>query len=151
MKIKNKVAINLLSLTLVCLFAIGSSCNKNETTAIGNSQIGQFLQEGNWRISYFVISKSDRTSQFNGYVFTFNINNTVSAMQGGTASANGTWSISQNKNNGGEFLVLNFGNQFFFQELNGEWFSNNANTIRIALENIIGSASNVDYLTFEKI
>jgi hypothetical protein len=138
-------------LALTVLLIMISACNKRELTNNSNSQIASIIQEGKWRISYFVISKSDRTGQFSGYVFTFNLDNTVTAIQGSNGSANGTWRINKNTNSGGEYLELNFGNQFFFQELNGEWFSTRTDYARISLENLVGSSGNPDYLTFEKI
>jgi hypothetical protein len=140
--IKNKIVkpIFKLFVFLIVIISIGNACNKKETTANNNSQIGLTLQGYKWRVSYFLISKTNRTSQFSGYVFTFNIDNTVTAMQGGNSSANGTWRITKNANSGGEYLELSFGNQFYFQELNGEWFVN-----------LVGSSGNIDYLTFERL
>ncbi len=151
--IKNKIADRIFKLFifLITIATINSACNKKEMTANNNSQIGTTLQGYKWRVSYFLISNTNRTSQFSGYVFTFNLDNTVTAMQGGNSSANGTWSITKNTNSGGEYLVLNFGNQFYFQELNGEWFVNRNDNAIVSFENLVGSSGNVDYLTFERL
>jgi hypothetical protein len=151
MKTKNNFSkMSLLKYALLFFLVCIISCNKREVTG-NNSTISLNIQQGQWKISYFLISKSDKTSDFGGYIFTFNIDNTVTAMQGGSGSANGTWSIVQNINSGGERLVLNFGNQFFFQQLNGEWFANRNDFNRISLENLVGSSGNIDYLTFDKL
>jgi hypothetical protein len=152
MKTKNEFSkMNLIKYALLLFLVFNFACNKKEINANNNSQISSNIQQGKWKISYFLISKSDKTSDFNGYIFTFNLDNTVTAMQGGNGSANGTWSIVQNTNSGGERLVLNFGNQFYFQQLNGEWFANRNDYNRISLENLVGSSGNTDYLTFDKI
>jgi hypothetical protein len=152
MKIKNNFStMRLMKYALLLFLVLNISCNKKEIDATNNSQISSNIIQGQWKISYFLISRSDKTSDFNGYIFTFNTNNTVTAMQGGSGSANGTWSIVQNTNSGGERLVLNFGNQFYFQQLNGEWFANRNDYNRISLENLVGSSGNTDYLTFDKL
>jgi hypothetical protein len=152
MKTKNEFSkMNLIKYALLLFLVFSIACNKKEINANNNSQISSNIQQGKWKISYFLISKSDKTSDFNGYIFTFNIDNTVTAIQGANGSANGTWSIVQNTNSGGERLVLNFGNQFYFQQLNGEWFANRNDYNRISLENLVGSSGNTDYLTFDKI
>jgi hypothetical protein len=150
---KNKIANRIFKLFtfLIVIMSMNSACNKKEATANNNSQIGTTLQGYKWRVSYFLISQTNRTGQFSGYEFTFNIDNTVTARQGGNSSANGTWRITKNANSGGEYLELSFGNQFYFQELNGEWFVNRNDNAIISFENLVGSSGNIDYLTFERL
>jgi hypothetical protein len=153
MKIKNKFILRAYLLLLLSLFCstIFNACGKQEVNnSVNNSITASTITQGKWRIAYFLINNQNRTAQFSGYVFTFNSDQTVNAQQGSNASANGTWQISKNSR-GGEFLVINFGNQFYFQELNGDWFVNRNQNGVLGFENLIGGAGSTDYLTFERI
>lgn len=48
---------------------------------------------GTWRVTLFSERGNDETSDFNGYVFTFDSNGSAVATKGGV-NKNGTWSIN---------------------------------------------------------
>ncbi len=61
--------------------------NSADVSALQNA-----AQSGSWRITRFVDDGEDVTSAFDGFVFTFNANGTVTS-DNGANSFNGTWQI----------------------------------------------------------
>ncbi|RFN60418.1 hypothetical protein DZ858_00665 [Marixanthomonas ophiurae] len=126
--------------------------NANQTTEIA--------QTGTWRITQFIDSGDDETSDFNGFVFTFNSNGTVITNRG-ELSVSGTWSVNDSSNSSddddGSSDDVDF-NLFFnvpetndFEDLNDDWDLVSATNLKIELIDISGGNGGTDNLVFEKI
>lgn len=77
----------LLSLVLISLVTL-SSCKKDDNGS--SSSVDQIVTTGSWRVSYFVESNEDNTSDFSGYAFSFNSNGDLVATQSGV-NTTGSW------------------------------------------------------------
>jgi hypothetical protein len=86
------------------------SCTRSssDTTAFDNAPT-----TGQWKVSYYFDEK-DETSDFAGWVFTFNTNGTASATNGAT-TINGTWVVRE-----GEFRV-DLGTSNPLDSFTGHW------------------------------
>ncbi|MCB0457968.1 MAG: hypothetical protein KDC91_09510 [Flavobacteriaceae bacterium] len=118
-------------------------------------------QSGTWRITSFIDSGQDETSDFNGYIFTFNENGTVTATKGAT-TISGTWSVSDDSSNSssdddGNSTDDDDFNLFFsvspdsdFEDLNDDWDFISVSSTKMELIDISGGNGGTDYLTFQK-
>lgn len=105
----------------------------------------QTITSNSWKISYY-FNDDDRTSYYDGYVFTFKSDNTVVATKSGI-TYNGTW--SSNVANGVGQFGIKF-NSDSLGKLDETWnlFEFNSSQLRFSSED--GLNEN-DYLYFEKI
>lgn len=133
--------------------------NNNGTSA---DQTIQVAQDGTWRITNFVDSGQNETTDFAGYEFSFNANGTLVATNG-TETVSGTWSVmddsanSSNDDDGNSTDDDNF-NIFFavpetnkFDDLIDDWDFISVTNNKIELIDISGGNGGTDYLTFQKI
>ncbi len=111
-----------------------------------NSQLIEFLTTDSWYVAYY-FNDVDETSGFCEYEFTFNSNATVFASNG-TNLVNGTWSVITDSSV--EKVVLDFGNDIPFDELNDDWDVLNASITEIELQDISGGNGGTDLLTFDR-
>src|SRR5690349_4732505 len=95
-----------------------SSCKKEDNNSSSvTSSIADIVTNGSWKVSYFHESGTDLTSNFNGYVFSFNGSGSMSAADSrGTTS--GTWNVDDS--NANEFR-MSVGNADPLLELNRSW------------------------------
>ena len=83
------------SFLIVCIFCLANifSCKKIVQQAEQNAALN-IMTTGVWYVqSYTVNNTMNYTSSFNGYVFKFNQNSTVTAING-TDSTTGSWSAN---------------------------------------------------------
>lgn len=129
----------LLALALVTMFTTlqFSSCSKSDDVAAINNTTPI---AGTWRVSYYW-DKTDETSNFSGYTFSFNAGGQVVAVKGGS-TINGTWSESSTK------FIINFGADLVLSEINDDWqkIEKTATTIKLKDDNPLQD----DQLTFVK-
>jgi hypothetical protein len=133
---KNKF---IFSLIAVLVFAT-VSCTKNTTTSI--------VRDGKWKITLYNDSGNDETNHYTGYEFTFGKDGNVTAVKG-SASVTGTFSTTDDDSQ--HKLVLNFGADPVFSELNDDWHIVEETSTKIRLEDVSGGGSGTDLLTFEKL
>ncbi len=76
------------------------------------------LTSGNWFIDFF-FDDEDQTAAFSGYEFTFNTGGNATASNGSN-TVPGTWSIT-NSSSGQLKLILDFGDDDPFDELEDDW------------------------------
>lgn len=103
------------------------------------------LTSGSWFVTYFFDDK-DETSDFAGYEFTFNTDNTAKAVSSAN-TVNGTWSLT---NSNTPDLNLFFGNTSPFDELDEDWDIIEATQDIIKLKHVSGGNGGVDFLTYER-
>ena len=129
----------------------------NQRTAKVN-QIRDATINGQWRIANFVDSDNDETAHFNGYVFEFESDNTLTASNG-SDNQFGTWSVTSDDNsqddNSDEFDDIDFNLAFInppdFAELSEDWEIISQSPDKIELRHVSGGNGGTDLLTFEKL
>lgn len=133
--------LNIVSL-IVLVLILFSSCKKDDS-----SNITDIVVSGNWKISLFQEDGSIKTSNYSGYSFIFNSNNTISATKN-SQSTNGSWSSGNDDSK--SKLVINFGSVSPLDELNEDWEILEKSSSIIKLKHISGGDGSIDYLNFEK-
>ncbi len=121
-----------------------TACND---TNITNSETANIIKNGTWRITYYYDTDHEETSSFSGFNFTFNENGTVTAIKG-ISSVSGTWSTGTDDSQ--VKLILNFGANTPFDELNDDWHVIELKDVKVRLEDVSGGGGGTDELTFEK-
>lgn len=81
---------SLLSVCMISLVLIGSLSCKKAVEEQYNDIIKKLMTDGSWVITKFTENGTYITSSFNGWVYKFNDNNTITATQGATIQS-GTW------------------------------------------------------------
>ena len=142
---KNRIIfIMLLIITTVAV----SSCSKDDENLADPSQTQQNVQSGTWRVTLYNDSGENRTSNFNGYNFTFNSNGSVTASNG-VITQTGTLSVYTDS--GVTKFQLTFQTVSGpFEEISEDWRILTQSTVKVELENVSGGNGGTDYLTFEK-
>ena len=158
-KVFNLGFILMLSITLMSSMC---SSDDDDGTPNNNSQqiaeIENDIQSGTWRITSFIDSGQNETSDFSGYDFSFNSDGSLVATNG-TNTQTGTWSITDDDSSDDDSSSdddIDF-NIFFpvpdtnnFEDLNDDWDIVTATSTRIELIDISGGNGGTDMLTFEK-
>jgi len=89
----NRIVYFLIIISLTAL----SSCKKDDSTN-STTSVDQIVTTGTWRVSYFVESTEDKTSDFTGYTFSFNTNGELVALNSGVnTTGNWGWDDSSSK------------------------------------------------------
>ncbi len=139
---------------------LAMSCEKDDDNISQQnssvSEIKDVAESGNWKITYFFDSDQNETDHFVGYVFTFNENGSLRAVNGST-TITGTWSVtdSNSSDDDGGSSDVDF-NIFFatpsdFEDLSDDWEIIFINNSVIELTDVSGGNGGTDFLTFEKI
>lgn len=128
-----------------------TSCKKKDDKI--KTDVETSVQSGTWRITKFVDSGSDETSNFTGYNFTFNSSGVLNA-NNGTNNYDGTWSISDSSSDDDSQDDLDFNISFSltndFEDLVDDWDFVSQADAKIELKDVSGGSGETDYLTFEK-
>jgi len=82
-----------------------------------NDDLKDTITRGTWRVGYYTDNNDDETWRFNGYVFTFLADGTITVARPGQPVAPGTW----NEFNYDTRLDLDFGNAGTLERLNETW------------------------------
>lgn len=134
----------------VALFTI-VSCKKDDNKT--KNTIESNVQSGTWKITKFVDSGTDETSQFSGYNFSFNNSGVLNANNGAN-NFDGSWSITDNNSNDDSQDDLDFNINFSvnnnFEDLSDDWDFVSQSETKIELIDVSGGNGGTDYLTFEK-
>ncbi len=117
------------------------ACDSSGGQVPGN--FSDILTDGTWYVNYF-FDDQDETFLFNGYQFNFNADQTALA-NNGTNQVNGTWSLTSSST---PDLLLFFGSNSPFDELDEDWEILEATPQIIRLKHISGGDGSVDFLTF---
>lgn len=137
-----------IAVAVICIITV-SSCKKDDNSMAGQvSALTQTVQQGKWKITYYLDNGTVETSTYSGYEFQFNSTGTVTATKAAT-TVSGTWSSGNDDSQ--LKLYLNFGTTNPFQELNDDWHVTQQSSTIIKLEDVSGGGGPTDYLTFEKI
>lgn len=101
------------------------------------------LTSGNWRISYYHEGDDDETIVYNGYVFAFNTNNTITITRN-SSTFNGTWLFYEE--NGLDILEIDFQDDPL-DDLDDDWELLEFSSTLIQLK----EEGDEEYLNFTKI
>lgn len=135
------------SLLLVLMLSTGCKKNDGASNSINTQEVSANVVTGKWQVIYCFHNGQTLTSSFSGYIFTFNSNGTVTAVNG-IISPSGTWSV---ENDSGTIkLKLNFTSPSNFQEISEDWRVTLNTATQIKLTNVSSSGS-ADQLIFEKV
>ena len=163
---KNVFKFNALAL-LIIMSLVGCSNDDSGDQANadnGNSaeRVTTTAESGTWRITLFSEDGNNETSNFSGYVFTFNTDGTIVATNG-NLTVNGTWSVMDDSSNSSsdddgnstdddDFLIFfNVPQTNDFEDLNDDWDIISVTTNKMELIDVSGGNGGTDLLTFEKI
>jgi hypothetical protein len=150
-------------LMLLSFSLMSSTCSSDDDDGSPNNnslqiaEIENTAESGTWRITNFVDSGQDETSDFTGYDFTFNSNGSLVATNGSN-TMNGTWSVTDDSSNDDSSSDddIDF-NIFFpvqesnnFEDLNDDWDIVSTSSTKIELIDVSGGNGDTDLLTFEK-
>jgi len=137
--------------SLIIGFLITSCSSDDNDNNILQSTIENNTQSGTWKITKFIDSGIDETSDFSGYNFTFNSSGTLNANDG-TNNFDGLWNISSSDGTELDDIELNivFNLMNDFDDLTDDWDFISQTSTKIELIDISGGGEADDYLTFEK-
>lgn len=140
-----------MTILALLLYVLLTSCSSdNDDNTIPDS-IVMTIQSGTWKITKFIDSGIDETSDFTGYNFTFDSSGELRATNG-MNNFDGTWNISASDGTDLNDLELNI---FFsimndFDDLTDDWDFISQSSTKIELIDISGGVEQDDFLTFEK-
>lgn len=139
-----------------------NSCSKNDSdvadgkiTAADIGAIKKAVTSGDWHIIYYFDTDKEETSDYDGYVFTFNTDGTLGVTNGNTALS-GAWAIidsstsNDDSDDGDVDFKIFFSSPDIFQELSDDWDIQKYSDNKITLIDVSGGNGGTDYLTFEK-
>ncbi|MEY8849629.1 hypothetical protein AB9K26_12490 [Psychroserpens sp. XS_ASV72] len=151
----------LLMLNFSLMSSMCSSDDDDNSPNDNSQQIAQIqntAESGTWRITNFVDSGQNETSDFTGYNFSFNSDGTLVATNGSN-TVSGTWSVTDDSNSSDDSSSdddIDF-NIFFpvpesnnFEDLNDDWDIVTTSSNTIELIDISGGNGGTDFLTFER-
>lgn len=146
----------LLSLSLMSAMCSSDDDDMSNNNSVEIAQVENTAATGTWRVTNFVDSGQNETSDFNGYEFTFTSNGVLTATNGST-NYNGTWFVGDDDDSSDDDDDLEF-NLFFsvpatddFEDLNDDWdIVSYSDTVINLIDFNDDNASDTDELTFER-
>ena len=142
-------------LALIFVLNVASMCSDEDDapTNVNQTQVINTVISGTWRITNYVDSGVNETSNFTGYNFTFAPNNVLTAIGNGMTTS-GTWSVTDSNSNDDTLNDLDFNIAFTspanFVDLSDDWDIVSRTDTKIQLIDVSGGNGGTDYLTFEK-
>ena len=143
---------------LFCLFMlnVASMCSSDSSSSSSTdpTPVINTATQGTWRISSYVDSGNNETSNFTGYNFTFGPSNVLTATNGTNTYA-GTWSVvTDNSNDDNTSSDLDFNIAFAspanFADLTDDWDVVSHTATTISLIDVSGGNGGTDTLVFTK-
>jgi len=113
-----------------------------------NTYLEQVLLDGEWLVASYLHDGENETSDYDGYIIEF-FNEGIVKVNYNNNLFYGTWDVNGNTNN--LSLVLDFENEFPFDEFNDDWDVLDVQENRVELEDVSGGGGGTDTLVFEKI
>jgi hypothetical protein len=136
MRLIRQYIIPIILLTLTGLV----SCGKHDSGKVSES-LSAVLTTGTWHVSYYYEDYTDKTSQLDGFIFTFSDNGVLTAKKPGYTST-GTWSYSYDE----EKLWITIGADQPLKDLTDDYVFISYSTTVVQLRESITSKD--CYLTF---
>lgn len=114
------------------------SCDTPELEAI--------LTDGTWIVALYMDGPDNDTAIYNGYEIDFRADGSLIA-ESDTDLIDGTWDVIGSDST----LVLNFGGDIPFDELEDDWDVFSVETARVEVRDVSGGDGSLDVLVFEKL
>jgi hypothetical protein len=139
-----KKSINPLVILVALVISIGIvSCKKDDSN---NPSVAGTITSGTWRVSYYYDKVKDETSDFAGYVFSFQSSGQL--VIAGPLSTTGAWVINNSDDNGGsQKLTISAGASDPLNSLNDDWVITSFSDTKIELKD---DSNNNEILHFTK-
>ena len=147
---------------MACLSLFSFQCDEDDVNPNDNSlkkaAIELNMQDGTWRISSYVDSGQNETSDFAGYIFAFSSTGALIASNG-AMTKQGIWSVNDdnssdddsNDDNDIDFnIVFDVAETDDFDDLNDDWDIVSHSSTQLQLRDVSGGYGSVDTLTFTK-
>lgn len=135
-------------ISFVLLFAIGCKKSSTEsTTSTEVTPVNSAIIKGQWKISYFMISGNNKTTDFTDFKLTFNTSGLLTGANSLLAE-NGSWSLTSESNK--TKLTIDFSTTNLLKELTGDWEITSRSSATIVMQKSSGTGQ-TDYLTIDKI
>jgi hypothetical protein len=143
---------------LFCLFMlnVASMCSSDDdsSSSADPTPVINAATQGTWRVTSYVDSGNNETSDFAGYNFTFATGGVLTATNG-TNSYSGTWSVTgDNSNDDSPSNDLDFNISFAapanFADLTDDWDIVSYSATTISLIDVSGGNGGTDTLVFTK-
>ncbi|WP_420379287.1 hypothetical protein [Gilvibacter sp.] len=104
------------------------------------------LADGTWVVALYMDGPANETATFAAYQLAFNADGTLIA-ESDTDTVDGTWEVI----GADTVLVLNFGGDIPFDELEDDWDVFSVEADRVELRDVSGGDGELDVLVFEKL
>jgi hypothetical protein len=144
---------------LFCLFMlnVASMCSSDDDSSSNTqdpTEVIDIATQGTWRVTSYVDSGTNETSDFTGYNFTFGTSSVLTATNG-TNTYTGTWSVvtdDSNDDNPSSDLDFNifFASPANFADLSDDWDVVSFTATTISLIDVSGGNGGTDTLVFTK-
>ena len=140
--------------TVFLTFSCSSDDDGNSTNSNSISAVISTMNSGTWRITKYIDSGDNETTDFSGYNFTFADNNILMAVNG-SDEVLGAWSVTNDSSSDDspssdlDFNIM-FSGPAKFLELTDDWDIVSRSASKIELIDVSGGNGGTDYLTFEK-
>ncbi|SFT44397.1 hypothetical protein SAMN05216474_0601 [Lishizhenia tianjinensis] len=146
------------------LFVLGASlvlgaCSKSKTTQKEMDNLKDSAMLGDWTVSKMIDSGDDETSNFQGYIFSFNEDGTLVATNN-VNTYNGTWSVTSSDSGSDDDssddsdidfnIAFNVPESNDFDDLIDDWDVLSHSDNKIELQDISGGNGGTDLLTFTR-
>lgn len=134
-----------------------TACSSDDDSSSSNTTVDQVVDtvtDGTWRITSYIDSGQDETSDFSGYNFTFGSTNVLTATNG-TNTYDGVWTVTNddsdddNPSDDIDFDIF-FSAPATFADLSDDWDILERTSTKVRLVDVSGGDGDTDYLTFEK-
>ena len=144
----------LIMTTVFLTFSCSSDDDGNSTNNNSISEVVNTMNSGTWRVTKYIDSGNDETTDFSGYNFTFTQNNILMASKG-SEEIMGSWLVSSDNSNDDSpsndlDFIISFSGPAKFMELSDDWDIQSRTSTKLELIDVSGGNGGTDYLTFEK-
>jgi hypothetical protein len=141
-----KLRVGLLALSLI-ISAAFLTCKKEDRISPANPIINTIVMPGDWKITLFNESSTDKSGKFKLYTFRFNTNGSISAIINGS-TINGAWTYAKDKDQ--EKIIIYFAGTPL-NDLNDDWRIISQTSTNLELQHAPGENDGINYLTFSKV
>lgn len=139
--------------SIFLIFLMISCSDTNENFNSIKDEIEGDMKSGTWKITKFIDSGKNETSDYNGYTFSFDSNDILIANKDSMIFT-GSWNISSSNSNDDDLDDLDFNISFsspdVLEEITEDWSIITNSSKKIELIHISGGNGGTDLLTFEK-
>ncbi|WP_046745919.1 hypothetical protein [Kordia zhangzhouensis] len=157
-----KTRLYLFFLVMLSFSLMSTTCENDDDAIMDNSQviaeITDIAETNTWRITSYIDSGQDETTDFTNYTFTFEAGGTVTASNG-TNQVTGTWSVTDSSNSNDDSssdddidfnISFNVTTSSVFFDLNDDWDIVTYSSTTISLQDISGGNGGTDTLVFQR-